>query len=113
MLTTFCVFPEVAPLCQSSFLDRDQNQVSDVSTVRRRLSSFMYARVKTSPVSTSWIIAGISPCSSNLTIHLQSIIEHSPRDFSGSPSCRRLRVRHNGTTRQQEQRIGRAPCRER
>src|SRR5204863_4432344 len=41
MLTTRWVLPEVAPLCHSSFRERDQSHVWPVSRVRRSDSSFM------------------------------------------------------------------------
>src|SRR5829696_8200849 len=52
-------FPEVSPLCQSSFRERDQNHISPVSRVRRSASSFMYASVSTSPVRKSWTMQGV------------------------------------------------------
>src|SRR5215217_4783440 len=51
-------FPEVAPLCQSSSRERDQNQSSPVARVRSSASSFMYASVSTSPVRASWTMQG-------------------------------------------------------
>ena len=55
---SFWTFPEVAPLCQSSFRERDQNHISPVARVRSSASSFMYASVSTSPVRASWTMQG-------------------------------------------------------
>ena len=43
---SFWTFPEVSPLCHSSFRERDQNHISPVSRVRSSASSFMYASVE-------------------------------------------------------------------
>ena len=45
--------PDVAPLCQSSLRERDQNHISPVARVRASDSSFTYASVRTSPVRAS------------------------------------------------------------
>ena len=55
---SFWTFPEVSPLCQSSFRERDQNHISPVARVRSSASSFMYASVSTSPVPASWTMQG-------------------------------------------------------
>src|SRR5579885_1329425 len=82
--TTRCVFPDVAPLCQSSERERDQNHVSPSASVRRRLSSFMYASVKTSRVRASCTIAGTSPRSSNRTSSGLKLIVQIPRHSNSS-----------------------------
>ena len=61
------MFPLVAPLFQSSWRLRLQNQVVPVSSVRRRDSSFIHATMRTSPVPACCTTQGTRPRSSNLT----------------------------------------------
>ena len=49
--TSLCMLPLVAPLFQSSWRLRLQNQVVPVSSVRRNDSAFIHATMSTSPVS--------------------------------------------------------------
>jgi hypothetical protein len=54
------VFPDVAPLCQSSCRERLQNHASPLSRVSRSASSFIQASISTRPLAASCTIAGLS-----------------------------------------------------
>ena len=97
MRRTFCMFPLVAPLFQSSLRERDQNQVVPVSNVRRKLSSLIHATMSTSPVPSCCTTAGISPFASSLSVTSVSDTDSMHTSFPIWKQCTKRNRRQSGT----------------